>query len=468
VITPDGSTLSSSSSAIGTDGGSVNLTALPTSGTYTILLDPYGVGTGAATLTLSDDVTDTVVENGDPVTDATTRVGQNLRLTFDASTGDAISAQFTAVTVGSSSCCSTNIAILAPDGSTLKNSAIGTDGGYVEATSAPSDGTYTVFVDPASTATGSVTVRLNPPKSTVSRYMGTVNTTTVNGFGNSLGAAVLDGTRPQKSLVVLDYGCQTQDTGGAWGTIDLSTNTFRNMSDIEAAVEAYGQGFYEGTGSDVTAQLTIVLGTNNYCTVSTSAGHVWADAVDSINSYFASHPSGYPYAQQVIAVGGNDFEIGFCRYDPCPANARAWADAFGTYGSWWYDNYGSCDGCPPVGSTPDGDWTSDDIWYVSWGAVAAIALPEIYENNGVNAAQWERISEHGYTAHYSPIGFDGVLTENAACSQVTCDPALDNTPNQGWTQLWKALNVKAEYDNHVPSPAVHDSLQFATDIQWPS
>ncbi len=306
----------------------------------------------------------------------------------------------------------------------------------------------------------------SPPKWTPSRYMDPVSTTTLYNLGYDLGVAVYNHNRPQDAVVVLDYGAQSVNSSGQWGAISIHSGAFHTMAQLRAAVEAFGRGYYYGTGSDTTAQLTVELGTNNSGRVSGTGGQVWANAVDAINSYFASGPSGFPYSRQVTAAGANDFEPGFCKYNPCPDQARTWANYFSAYGNWWYDNYGSCDGCPPVGSV-NYDWTVSDIYYVSYGADAAFPLPEIYANNGVNAAKWERISEWGLSnGRYGAMNFDGSMTQSGACGQVGCNSELDNGPDQGWTQLWNALNYRADYDGHVPPTGVHDGLEWSTDIRY--
>jgi hypothetical protein len=307
---------------------------------------------------------------------------------------------------------------------------------------------------------------LAAPLWTPSRYMDPVSTTTLYNLGYELGQAVYNHDRPQDAVVVLDYGAQSVNSSGEWGAISVHSGAFHTMAQLRAAVQAFGRGYYYGTGSNTTAQLAVELGTNNSGRVGATAGQVWANAVDAINSYFASGPPGFPFSRQVTAAGANDFEPGFCKYNPCPDQARAWADYFSTYGNWWYDNYGSCDGCPPVGSV-NYDWQVGDIYHVSYGATAAFPLPEIYANNGVNAAQWERISEWGLSyGRFGAMDFDGSMTQHYACSQVGCDSALDNTPEQGWTQLWNALNTRADYDGHVPPAGVHDGLEWSTDIRW--
>src|SRR5207245_9355913 len=78
---PDGSTLSAPST-IGTSPAGIDLPVLPTTGTYVIQIDPSSNYTGGLTLTLSEEVTGTIVPGGSAVTVSISRAGQRARLTF--------------------------------------------------------------------------------------------------------------------------------------------------------------------------------------------------------------------------------------------------------------------------------------------------------------------------------------------------------------------------------------------------
>src|SRR5947208_16629512 len=61
---------------------------LPTTGVYTVTVDPGGTTAGSATLTLYNvppDATASIVAGGSPVTVTTTTPGQNARVTFAGS-----------------------------------------------------------------------------------------------------------------------------------------------------------------------------------------------------------------------------------------------------------------------------------------------------------------------------------------------------------------------------------------------
>jgi uncharacterized protein YhfF len=154
LLRPDGRTLASTS--VGTFGGFLDATTLPTTGTYTILVDPQGSGTGSVTLTLYDvppDVTGTLAPGGPPVTVQTAVPGQNAAVTFAGAAGQRVSV------VVSDACCAMRVTLLRPNGATLATTTAGTFGGFLDATTLPTSGTYTIVVDPQGSATGSMTLR---------------------------------------------------------------------------------------------------------------------------------------------------------------------------------------------------------------------------------------------------------------------------------------------------------------------
>jgi YD repeat-containing protein len=163
ILKPDGSTLVSPT-FVGTSGGFIDVQTLPATGTYTILVDPQTTDIGSMTLTLNNvpaDITGTITPGGAAVTVTTTISGQNASLTFNGTTSQRISLKMTNVTIGTSTCCSTRVSILKPDGSTLVSPTfVGTTGGFIDVQTLPATGTYTIFVDPQSTDVGSMTLTL--------------------------------------------------------------------------------------------------------------------------------------------------------------------------------------------------------------------------------------------------------------------------------------------------------------------
>src|ERR671910_383024 len=162
VFKPDGTVLIAATS-VGTSGGFLDTKTLPVSGNYRIFFDPQGSITGSMTVTLYDVPGDAVVATtpgGAPVSVSTTTPGQNAKATFAGSAGQRVSLKMTNVTIGTSTTASTKVSLLKPDGTTLVAPMnVGTRGGFLEAT-LPTAGTYTFFIDPQSSATGSMTLTL--------------------------------------------------------------------------------------------------------------------------------------------------------------------------------------------------------------------------------------------------------------------------------------------------------------------
>jgi hypothetical protein len=157
ILKPDGTTLVAASS-LGTAGKFIDRTSLPVSGTYKILIDPQGTVIGSATLTLYDvpaDVTGSIIPGGAAASVTTTVPGQNAKVTFAGTAGRRVSLK-----VGPT-CCSLKVSILKPDTTALVTAtAISATGGFLDVKTLPSTGTYTIVVDPQSSAAGATTVTL--------------------------------------------------------------------------------------------------------------------------------------------------------------------------------------------------------------------------------------------------------------------------------------------------------------------
>jgi RHS repeat-associated protein len=182
VLKPDGSTLKSIS-AFGTSGGTINLPVLTVTGTYTIVLDVDAQTTGSVTLTLSEDVVNTIAIGGATSSVTMSRIGQNGRVTFSGTAGQYLGLAMSDVTLGPSTCCTSFVSVLKPDGSTLKSiSAFGTSGGTIDLPVLTVTGTYTIVLDVDAQTTGSVTLTLSEDAAT---------TVVINGASASVNMARL-------------------------------------------------------------------------------------------------------------------------------------------------------------------------------------------------------------------------------------------------------------------------------------
>ena len=299
---------------------------------------------------------------------------------------------------------------------------------------------------------------LEPPTATSSRYIQTLDPTKLYNQGCA------QGTSNPNGIVVLDFG-GPRNQNGIYGTKLVGVSGFVSTTQIADAVKWWMQGFWNCAPS--MANMTVGIGTNNCAigpgtsvcnpgggNVSFEHGHAWEQMVKSVNDWIISST----YTSKLTVAGANDIELSWSS----PQEARAWVDGFFTHApteTFALYNFGACDGCPYLASQnwvlPNG-WTKADVWYVSWGAETTYPLPEIYLTNGRNASQWYLMGVWSYINHGSSMNFSGSFTQWQACQERGCT-GTDNTPAQGWTQLYNALNA----DTRTAQP-----LKWATDITW--
>jgi hypothetical protein len=124
-------------------------------------------------------------------------------------------------------------------------------------------------------------------------------------------------------------------------------------------------------------------------------------------------------------------------------------------------NFGDAAGCTQDGSTTacNNGWTQERVWWVSEGFALARPLPEIYTNSGSMARQWYQLARYTDARHSADMVIAGTLTQFGACQQVGGCTTTDNTPSQGWTQLYDLLNA---------NPAVRHRPRWSADIRYSS
>lgn len=155
LLNPDGTTLTSTS--VGTTGGGLEPPGtLPTTGTYTLVVDPSGIYTGNITLKLMSYLTGALNLDGAATIATIATVGQNALYTFSGMAGQWVSFGFTAVTIPSAT-----VTLLKPDGTYLTETTIGGGGSLDLPTALPTTGTYTLTVNPSGANTGAMTIRLS-------------------------------------------------------------------------------------------------------------------------------------------------------------------------------------------------------------------------------------------------------------------------------------------------------------------
>jgi len=282
-----------------------------------------------------------------------------------------------------------------------------------------------------------------PPKTT-SRYMVTVDPNILYNEGCTQGAA------NETGIIVLDFG-QPWHQNGIFGTI-LYNNDFASLDQIATASEAFLQGFWDCTLYNGQF-ITLAIGTSNYHgDTSYAHGQAWALEVNQVGSWISANG----FLSQETVAGASDIEPGWNSVRA----TRAWVDGYTSRHRYFYYDYGDAAGCPQSATTGNGScnngWKQSDIVYVAWDEEGALPLPEIHTTNGSQAAQWYSLTLYSYLhpGRFSRMISQGAFTQYQACQNSDCTGTKD-TPAQGWTQLWTALNADSR---------TAQSLTYLSDI----
>lgn len=289
-----------------------------------------------------------------------------------------------------------------------------------------------------------------------SYYMITVDPQFNYDLGCEIGARDADIYGAQDSVVVLDFSYPVCNADGSFGA-ELFGFGPVTVSTITTALKNFALGYYQCSALDTESNLVIGVGTNNKPTSCDSTqdminhGTAWANMVNQVNQWLKNNG----YFGQVQVYGANDIEIGW----NTPTLSRDWIEGYEQVKPYPLIHFGDAAGCPYDDHpewTCGGEWSPEDVWYVSWGASASIPLPLIYLTNGVHAQQWAYLSRYGVSEHGSRINFTGVFTQSQACAQWGCS-GTDNTPEEAYEQLYTELT---QY------PATAQDLNWSTDIRW--
>lgn len=294
----------------------------------------------------------------------------------------------------------------------------------------------------------------SPPPASISRYMSTP--TLVYGEGCTEGLAGRGDV-----IIVLDFGEPWYQNNNYGAILFDDNDTFVSTSQVEAYAEAFSVGYWDcAYNIPQSTHLTLALGVYNLGAYTTQGhGQAWAQLVNNVGNWLTQVPCGTTtcdYSSKITIAGANDIES-WNTVSP----TRAWVDGYAATAIWAYYNFGSCSGCPYKDHPewiPNNGWTLEDYWYVSWGAVPAYPLPEIYNTLGTNAYQWQYVSLYAYTYHGSQMYFQGAFTERKACQERPPCDGIDNTPEVGWEQLWGAV-----YDDPRTRQYI---LPWSTDITY--
>lgn len=151
VTNPDGTTFATFP---GNTDLSIVMPPLPTTGTYGILVDPRYADTRNMTLTLSEEVSGSIVVDGSALPLTLGRVGQVARVTFSATANQRLNLAVTSANLTAA------LTMLKPDGTTWVTTSV-SNGSVYDSPPVPTTGTYTMVIDPGATVTGSLTLTLS-------------------------------------------------------------------------------------------------------------------------------------------------------------------------------------------------------------------------------------------------------------------------------------------------------------------
>jgi hypothetical protein len=159
VYKPDGSQLALVRCYVGGTQCAANLANLPATGNYSVIVRPTGDATGTLRVWLSRDVAGTLA-TGTAMALAISRPGQNARLTFDGTAGQALRLSWSGVVIPGTTAFA-YVYVYAPDGSTLTSASFANGAAAgINLPTLAATGTYTIFVDPPVGALMSVNLAL--------------------------------------------------------------------------------------------------------------------------------------------------------------------------------------------------------------------------------------------------------------------------------------------------------------------
>jgi hypothetical protein len=145
---------------VSTTGTFMDAVGLPTTGTYTVEVDPTGAALGSVTLTLTlfNDLSGTITVGGATVDVTIPIPGQRGLLSLAGTASQPVTIRLTNNTMGTVS-----IALRKPDGVVMVSSTSNGSTFNVPQQTLPVTGTYSVEVDPSGVNVGSITVSVTSP-----------------------------------------------------------------------------------------------------------------------------------------------------------------------------------------------------------------------------------------------------------------------------------------------------------------
>ncbi len=197
-----------------------------------------------------------------------------------------------------------------------------------------------------------------------------------------------------------------------------------------------------------------------------TAGQQWAYVARDVQSWISSQG----WSSQITIWAGSDFEQRTSYSTPdydnwdCPLKTKQFVDGYNYGGATGYRlvDFGSAWtglNCDHANSGPP--WTTNDVYYIAWGATSDWPLPETYSQYAVNS--WLAVEAvNGSQGRMRPVG---VMTE---CSTGDVLPTSncwvqgngqnEFAPRQGWDTL--RLGLRPTYLSTLWD------YDYAVNIKW--
>jgi len=159
ILKPDQTTLKSVS--VGVPAAFMDVETLPSTGTYTVFVNPSAANTGTATVTLFDvpaDFSGSVTVGGAALPVGTTVPGQNAAVTFTGTASQQVTVRITSNTMGL-----ITVKLVRPNGTTQTTTSSASASFNLATQTLATSGTYTIVIDPSQANLGTLSVNVTNP-----------------------------------------------------------------------------------------------------------------------------------------------------------------------------------------------------------------------------------------------------------------------------------------------------------------
>jgi YD repeat-containing protein len=405
---PDGSALAPMTCMEGT--GFTDVATAPATGTYSVFIDPASAATGSLTLTMYDvpaDVGGTLASDGTPMTVTMTVPGQNAALTFTGTTGDRISLVGTNGISGQIGLvCDVTTTIRKPDGTSLASACM-EGSGFIDTVALPATGTYTVVVDPAGAALGSLTLALHAVPADLTGPItadGTPVTTTISVPGQNA-ALTFSGTTGQRVFLMGTNGM----SGQVSFTCDVDVTIRKPDGSSLATACMEGNGFIDAVTLPATGSYTVFLDPASGATGSlTLSLYTFSDFTGSITAGGSS----------VVATSTVPGQNGALTFAGTAGQRVSLLGTSGMSGQVWFD----CDVYVSI-LKPDASVLASPACMESSGFLDAVTLPSTGTYTVVFNPNQVAVGSVTLTLYLVPADPTTTLTINGSSSTLTTTTA---------------------------------------------